>query len=61
MHHGADDNASGTSALLEIGEKLMNHRSTLKRGVLLVAFGTEEQGLLGSKYFVDNAIVPISH
>jgi len=38
----------------------MTHRSTLKRGVLLVAFGTEEQGLLGSKYFVDNAIVPIS-
>lgn len=60
IHHGADDNASGTSALLEIGEKLMAHSSELKRSILLVAFGAEEQGLLGSKYFTDNPIVPLS-
>ena len=60
IHHGADDNASGTSALLEIGERLMAHRSELKRSVLLVAFGAEEQGLLGSKYFADNPVVPLS-
>tara|TARA_R110000868_G_scaffold93190_1_gene258057 strand:- start:21392 stop:22381 length:990 start_codon:yes stop_codon:yes gene_type:complete len=60
IHHGADDNASGTSALLEIGEKLKAHRAELKRSVLLVAFGAEEQGLLGSKYFVANPVVPLS-
>lgn len=60
IHHGADDNASGTSALLEIGEKLMAHSPALKRSVLLVAFGAEEQGLLGSKYFTDNPLVPLS-
>ena len=60
IHHGADDNASGTSALLEIGEKLVAHRSELKRSLLLVAFGAEEQGLLGSKYFADNPFVPLS-
>ncbi|MCK0146600.1 M20/M25/M40 family metallo-hydrolase [Arenibacter sp. F26102] len=60
IHHGADDNASGTSALLEIGEMLMAHKTELKRSVLLVAFGAEEQGLLGSKYFVDNPVVPLS-
>ncbi|WP_251795740.1 MULTISPECIES: M28 family metallopeptidase [unclassified Arenibacter] len=60
IHHGADDNASGTSALLEIGEKLMAHRPTLKRSVLLVAFGAEEQGLLGSAYFTDHPVVPLS-
>ncbi|RAJ09042.1 M28 family metallopeptidase [Arenibacter echinorum] len=60
IHHGADDNASGTSALLEIGEKLMAQRSELKKSILLVAFGAEEQGLLGSKYFTDNPIVPLS-
>lgn len=60
IHHGADDNASGTSALLEIGEKLMAHRSALKRSILLIAFGAEEQGLLGSKYFTENPVVPIS-
>ena len=61
IHHGADDNASGTSALLEIGEKLWAHKAELKRSVLLVAFGAEEQGLLGSKYFVDNPVVPLSN
>ncbi len=60
IHHGADDNASGTSALLEIGEILMAYKIELKRSVLLVAFGAEEQGLLGSKYFVDNPVVPLS-
>ena len=60
IHHGADDNASGTSALLEIGEMLMAHKTELKRSVLLVAFGAEEQGLLGSKYFVDNPVVTLS-
>lgn len=60
IHHGADDNASGTSALLEIGEKLMSQRAALKRSVILVAFGAEEQGLLGSKYFVEHPVVPLS-
>ncbi|SHI79948.1 Peptidase family M28 [Arenibacter nanhaiticus] len=60
IHYGADDNASGTSALMEIGEKLKAHQSELKRSIILVAFGAEEQGLLGSKFFVDNPIVPIS-
>lgn len=60
IHHGADDNASGTSALLEIGEQLVSQRNTLKRSVILVAFGAEEQGLLGSKYFVEHAPVPLS-
>ena len=60
IHHGADDNASGTSALLEIGEKLMLHKSELKRSVLFVAFGAEEQGLLGSKNFVANPVVSLS-
>ncbi|MDL5512351.1 M20/M25/M40 family metallo-hydrolase [Arenibacter sp. M-2] len=60
IHHGADDNASGTSALLEIGEMLMAHKTELKRSILLVAFGAEEQGLLGSKYFTDHPVVPLS-
>lgn len=60
IHHGADDNASGTSALLEIGEKLASQRAALKRSVLLIAFGAEEQGLLGSKYFTEHPLVPLS-
>lgn len=60
VYHGADDNASGTSALLEIAEKLAANKNQLKRSVLLIAFGAEEQGLLGSKHFVDHPTVPLS-
>lgn len=59
IHLGADDNASGTAALLEIGEKLAANRKQLKRSVLLIAFGAEEQGLLGSKYFVEHPVIPL--
>jgi len=60
VHNGADDNASGVSALLEIAGKLRKNRSALKRSVLVVAFGAEEMGLLGSKYFVNHPPVPVT-
>lgn len=60
VYHGADDNASGTSALLEIAEKLVVNKKQLKRSVLFIAFGAEEQGLLGSTYFVEHPMVPLS-
>ena len=61
IHYGADDNASGTSALLEIAEKIASQKQQLKRSVLFIAFGAEEQGLLGSKYFVENPLIPLSN
>ncbi len=60
IHYGADDNASGTSALLEIAEKLVSQKNRLKRSIIFIAFGAEEHGLLGSRYFVDNPLVPLS-
>ncbi|NRF40072.1 M20/M25/M40 family metallo-hydrolase [Pedobacter foliorum] len=60
IHPGADDNASGTAALLEIAEKLSANRKDLKRSVLVIAFGAEEQGLLGSRYFVEHPLIPLS-
>lgn len=60
IFHGADDNASGTAALLEIAEKVAAHQSELKRSVIFIAFGAEEQGLLGSTYFTENPPVPLS-
>ncbi len=47
-HNGADDNASGTAALLEIARVLMARRDELDRDVVLIAFTAEEWGLLGS-------------
>lgn len=52
IHNGADDNASGTAALLEIAQKFSSERKDLKRSILFMAFGAEETGLLGSAYFV---------
>jgi aminopeptidase YwaD len=59
IHNGADDNASGVAAILEMAEKLAANRKNLKRSVLFVAFGAEEMGILGSKYFTDNSLVEI--
>lgn len=60
VHHGADDNASGTAALLELAEKLATNKVSLKRSIIFIAFGAEEQGLLGSKYFTEHPLVPLS-
>ena len=56
IHYGADDNGSGTSGLLEIADKLAHAK--LKRSVVLIAFGAEEIGTIGSKYFTNNPTVP---
>lgn len=60
IHNGADDNASGVAAILEIGEKLAAYQSDLKRSTLIVAFSAEEMGLLGSKYFVQHPSFELS-
>ena len=53
-HLGADDNASGTAALLEIARELGARRAELVRDVVLVAFSGEEEGVLGSTSFTRN-------
>ena len=59
IHNGADDNASGVAAILEIMEKLKAEQTKLKRSILFLSFGAEEMGLLGSKYFVNNPLVDL--
>jgi Zn-dependent M28 family amino/carboxypeptidase len=51
-HNGADDNASGTAALLEAARVLAGRQGGLSRDVLFVAFSGEETGILGSGHFV---------
>ena len=50
---GADDNASGTSVVIEMARRFS--KKPAKRTVILVAFSGEEMGLLGSKFYVNNA------
>ena len=47
VYHGADDNASGTSALLEIAEKLASNKKQLKRSVLLISFWSRGTRVVG--------------
>jgi hypothetical protein len=56
VHNGADDNASGTAALLEIGRLLANRRPRPARTIVLVAFSGEELGTLGASYFAQHSV-----
>jgi hypothetical protein len=56
VHNGADDNASGTAALLEIGRLLAQRRPRPARTIVLVAFSGEELGTLGSSYFAQHPV-----
>ncbi len=53
IHNGADDNASGTAALIELG-RMLKASSLKKNNYAIVAFSGEELGLFGSKYFIEN-------
>ncbi len=57
IHNGADDNASGTAALLALA-KIFKYE-TLKSNILFIAFSGEENGLWGSNYFVKNPTIDL--
>ena len=54
IHNGADDNASGTAALIEIAKSLLK-KAPKNNNYLIIHFSGEELGLLGSKYWLDHA------
>lgn len=54
IHNGADDNASGTTGVLELAEKIASQKNKFKRSIAFFAFSGEELGLLGSNYLVNN-------
>ncbi|MDP1833178.1 MAG: M28 family peptidase [Geothrix sp.] len=57
VHPGADDNASGTAMVVELARELMKARP--KRSILLLHFAGEEEGLLGSQYWVQHPTHPL--
>ncbi|SDE28911.1 M20/M25/M40 family metallo-hydrolase [Niabella drilacis] len=60
IHNGADDNASGVAGLLELAKHYAKNRIKERFNLLFIAFGAEELGLLGSKYFVEHPVVPLN-
>ncbi len=59
IHNGADDNASGTAAMLELAEHYAERGERPKRSMVFAAFTAEESGLIGSNHFVDHPPVPL--
>lgn len=58
IHNGADDNASGTAALIELASLLQKSKAK-NNNYLFIAFSGEELGLFGSKYFVENPTIDL--
>lgn len=60
IHNGADDNASGTAAMLELA-RVFTTRNDLGRGILFAAFAGEELGLLGSSHYTRSPTLPLEN
>ena len=59
IHHGADDNASGTAAILEMAKAAVESRSDFRRSMIFITFAGEELGLLGSSYYANHPSIPL--
>jgi len=57
IHNGADDNASGVAMMLHLADSLQQKDSPKNNNYLFIAFSGEEEGLLGSNYFVKNPTI----
>jgi len=60
IHNGADDNASGIAALIEIARSATTNRARFPRSLVFVAFAGEERGLLGSRHYVGAPATPLA-
>jgi hypothetical protein len=59
IHHGADDNASGTAAVIEMAKAAVEARNEFRRSMVFMTFAGEEHGLLGSSHYVNHTSVPL--
>jgi hypothetical protein len=60
IHNGADDNASGTGALIELSKLLKGSKTFKNNNYIVIAFSGEELGLFGSKYFTEHPTIDFS-
>jgi hypothetical protein len=61
IHHGADDNASGVAGLIELARMLSTQNQKPRRTIVFIAFSGEEEGLIGSSYYVNHPVVPLAN
>ena len=60
IHNGADDNASGTAAVMELARRFGARENRVGRRLVFVCFSGEERGLLGSRHYVEDAPLPLA-
>jgi len=60
IHHGADDNASGTAGVLDLA-RMFTQGPKPRRTIVFIAFSGEEEGLIGSNYYVNHPVVPLAN
>ena len=60
IHHGADDNASGTAAIIEAAKNFGRSRKNA-RTLVFISFSGEEEGLYGSNWYVNHPTFPLGH
>jgi len=59
IHNGADDNASGTAAMLELARNFAGRATKPARRIVFIGFSAEERGLLGSNHYVNHPLFPL--
>jgi len=59
IHNGADDNASGTAAVVELARRIASGPKPRRR-MVFICFSGEERGLIGSNYYVKHPVVPLA-
>ena len=60
IHNGADDNASGAIALVEVAREIVQRGKPPGRRIVFMAFSGEERGLLGSAHYMRNPLYPLA-
>lgn len=60
VHNGADDNATGTAAVMELARRYAQAEKKPARRMVFIAFSAEERGLLGAYHYCENPIYPLS-
>ncbi len=61
IHHGADDNGSGTTAVMELARRFGGRKGEARRRLVFMTFSGEERGLLGSAYYVNHPLFPLEN
>ncbi len=61
IHNGADDNATGTAAVMELARRFAMRDKKPARRLVFIAFTGEERGLIGSNYYVEHPLFPLEN